>query len=112
MIVKIYSTPTCPWCKVTKEYFKDRNISFEEIDVASDQEAAKELLDKSGQLGVPVTEIDGVIIIGFDKEAIDQALSADEARSVESYLRPLVDENAGGPFRSADAYISAMKPAP
>ncbi|MFH0935775.1 MAG: glutaredoxin domain-containing protein [Candidatus Omnitrophota bacterium] len=72
--VKIYSTLTCPWCLKTKQFLKDNNILFEDIDVSTNQVAAKELVQKSGQMGVPVLDIDGEIIVGFDKEKIKSAL--------------------------------------
>jgi glutaredoxin-like YruB-family protein len=72
--VKIYTTPFCPFCKLAKEYLKEKGIEFEEIDVSKDEEAAKEMIQKSGQMGVPVIEIDGKIVVGFDKEKIDQLL--------------------------------------
>ncbi len=72
--VIVYSTPTCPWCNRAKDFLKQHNIEFEEKDVSVDEEARAELIEKSGQLGVPVLDIDGKIIIGFDKEAIEEAL--------------------------------------
>ncbi len=72
--VKVYSTPTCPWCIRTKQFLKENNIAFEDIDVSSNQQAAEEIIQKSGQMGVPVLDIDGEIIVGFDKERIKQAL--------------------------------------
>ena len=72
--VKIYSTPTCPWCKKAKEYFKENNVKFEYINVAEDKEKAQEMVEKSGQMGVPVTDIDGEIIIGFDQDKIKELL--------------------------------------
>ena len=72
--VKVYSTPTCPWCKKVKEYLKEKKVDFEDINVAEDQLKAKEMMDKSGQMGVPVVEINGKIIVGFDQEKIDGAL--------------------------------------
>jgi len=59
---------------MTKEFFKENKIEFKEINVSNDQKAAKEMIDKSGQLGVPVVEIDGQIIIGFNKQALKKAL--------------------------------------
>jgi len=75
MAVKVYSTPTCPYCKMAEEYFREKGVEFEHIDVAKDQNAAKEMIEKSGQMGVPVIEIDGKIIVGFNKEEIETALS-------------------------------------
>ena len=72
--VKVYSTPTCPWCKLTKQFLKDSKIAFKDIDVSTDQAAAKEMIQKSGQMGVPVIDIDGKLSIGFDKEALKKLL--------------------------------------
>lgn len=74
MIVKIYSTPTCPWCKKVKEFLKENKIKFKDINVASDKKAAKEMIEKSGQTGVPVIDIDGKIVIGFDEEKLRKLL--------------------------------------
>ena len=73
--VKIYSTPTCPYCKKAKEFLKQNKIEFEDIDVSKDHKAALEMIEKSGQMGVPVIEINGKIIVGFDKEEIEKALA-------------------------------------
>jgi len=72
--VKVYSTPTCPYCVRVKQFLKDNNVAYEDIDVAGDQAKADEMVSKSGQIGVPVVDIDGEIIIGFDKERIRKAL--------------------------------------
>ena len=72
--VTIYSTPTCPYCQQTKEYLKEKGIEYAEIDVAADSAKAQEMIDKSGQMGVPVVLIDDEVIVGFDKEKIDKAL--------------------------------------
>jgi glutaredoxin 3 len=73
-MIKVYSTPTCPWCNVAKQFFKENKIAFEDIDVSENQEAALEMVEKSGQMGVPVIDIDGAIIVGFDREAIEKKL--------------------------------------
>ncbi len=73
--VKVYSTTTCPYCRMAKQFLRENDIEFEDIDVSSDQQAAREMVDKSGQMGVPVLDIDGQIIIGFDKEEIKKALN-------------------------------------
>jgi glutaredoxin-like YruB-family protein len=70
----VYSTDACPWCTVAKDFLKENNIEFEVKNVAEDDQARAELLQKSGQMGVPVLDIDGTIIVGFEKEAIKQAL--------------------------------------
>lgn len=73
--VKIYSTPTCPYCVTLKEFLKEKGIGFEDVNVAENAEAREEMVNKSGQMGVPVIDIDGEIIIGFDKEKISKLLS-------------------------------------
>ena len=72
--VKVYSTPTCPFCIRAKQFLKDNNIFFEDIDVSSDPVAAQEMIKQSGQMGVPVIDIDGQLIVGFDKDSIKKAL--------------------------------------
>ncbi|MBC7074294.1 glutaredoxin family protein [Candidatus Parcubacteria bacterium] len=76
--IKIYTTPTCPFCQMAKEYLKEKGFEFEEIDVSIDERAAQEMIEKSGQMGVPVIEIDDQIVIGFDKEKIDKILNIRE----------------------------------
>lgn len=73
--IKVYSTRSCPWCIKAKEFFKSKNIEFTDIDVGANQKAAQEMINKSGQMGVPVIDIDGKIIVGFDKETIEEALA-------------------------------------
>ena len=72
--VKIYTTPTCVYCKMAKEFFKANNVQYEELDVAKDINARNEMIQKSGQMGVPVIEIDGKIVIGFDEPELRKAL--------------------------------------
>ena len=74
MTVTIYTTKTCPWCKKTKEFLKQNKIKYGEKDVSADQKSAQEMMKKSGQMGVPVLDINGKIIIGFDPEAIKKAV--------------------------------------
>jgi len=71
MEVKVYSTPTCPYCKKAKEYLSSKGVSYRDIDVSSDKAAADEMVELSGQMGVPVITIDGNVINGFDKAKID-----------------------------------------
>ncbi len=73
--VVVYSTPTCPFCVRVKHLLKDNNIEFEDIDVSVDQQKAQQMIDKTGQMGVPVIDIDGEIIVGFDKNAISKSLN-------------------------------------
>ena len=72
--IKIYSTPTCGYCKMAKEYFKSKGFEYEEYDVATDIAKQKEMIDKTGQFGVPVIDINGKIIIGFDRVKINECL--------------------------------------
>jgi len=74
MSVIVYSTPTCPYCNMAKQYFKEKGVEFEDIDVSQDHEKGHEMVQKSGQQGVPVIDINGKIIIGFNKPQIDEAL--------------------------------------
>ena len=73
-IIKVYSTPTCPYCKMAKSFLTEKNIDFTDVDVSTDQKAAEEMVEKTGQMGVPVLDIDGEIIIGFDRDAIEAAI--------------------------------------
>jgi len=72
--VKVYSTATCPYCIMVKDFLNEKKIPFENVDVGADREGAKEMIEKSGQRGVPVIDIEGHIIIGFDKNAISKEL--------------------------------------
>jgi len=72
--VIVYTTPTCPYCQMVEEFLKEKDIEFEEKDVAADEEARKELVEKSHQLGVPVIDVDGEVIVGFNREALTNAL--------------------------------------
>jgi len=72
--VTVYSTPTCPYCHRVKQFLTESNVEFADINVSADQEKAQEMVTKSGQMGVPVVDIDGQIIVGFDKSAIQNAL--------------------------------------
>lgn len=74
MTVKIYSTPSCPYCTMAKKYLDSKNVKYEDVDVSTDRAAAAEMVSKSGQRGVPVLDIDGSIIVGFDKDRIDSLI--------------------------------------
>ncbi len=77
--VTIYSTPTCHFCQMAKEYFAQNNVSYEEFNVASDTERRKEMMEKSGQLGVPVILIDSDVVIGFNRPKLQRLLGIGEA---------------------------------
>jgi len=72
--VIVYSTPTCPYCKMAKQYFDENNVAYEDVDVSQDEKRAEEMVKKSGQMGVPVIEIGEQVIVGFDKEELAKAL--------------------------------------
>ena len=77
--VTIYTTPTCVYCKMAKEFFKKNDVSYEELNVASDMKAREDMVSKSHQLGVPVIDIDNNIVIGFDQKTIEQLLGMGKA---------------------------------
>jgi glutaredoxin 3 len=74
MAVKVFSTQSCPWCAKTKAFLKEHKIKFKDIDVGKDAKAAQEMIKKSGQQGVPVIDIDGEIIVGFDEDRLKELL--------------------------------------
>lgn len=73
--ITIYTTPTCVYCKMTKAFFKEHNVTYEEKDVARDPILAEEMVKKSGQMAVPVIDIDGQIVVGFDKAKLSELLN-------------------------------------
>ncbi|MBE6052970.1 MAG: glutaredoxin family protein [Clostridium sartagoforme] len=74
-MVKVYSTNTCPWCVKAKNYLSSVGVAYEEFNVQEDMTARDEMINKSKQMGVPVLDINGTVIVGFDKNAIDKALN-------------------------------------
>ena len=72
--IKIYSTPTCVYCRMAREFFKEHNVEYTEYNVAEDAERRDEMINRSGQMGVPVIDVDGQLIIGFDKARLMQML--------------------------------------
>lgn len=77
-MIKVFSTPTCPYCITLKNFLKEKGFQFEDIDVSSDLQAQKEIIEKSGQMAVPIVEIDGQIVVGFDREKIAKLLNIKE----------------------------------
>lgn len=77
-VIKVYSTPTCPYCISAKNFLKEHKLPFEDVDVSVNQEAAEEMIKLTGQMGVPVIVINGKAIIGFNKPAVMQALGIKE----------------------------------
>jgi len=78
MTIKVFSTPSCVFCVTLKNFLKEHNIEFEDVDVSQDKVAQDEMIKKSGQMSVPVVEIDGQIVIGFDQERIKKLLKITE----------------------------------
>jgi glutaredoxin-like YruB-family protein len=78
MEVVVYSTPTCPYCKMAKSLLDENGITYRDVDVSQDAAGRDELIKKSGQMGVPVVDVDGEIIIGFDREALDNIARKDD----------------------------------
>lgn len=75
MNITVYSTSTCPWCTKAKDYLKSKGVEYKEVNVGIDREGAIEMVKKSGQQGVPVIDIDGTIVIGFDQRRIDSLIT-------------------------------------
>jgi len=73
-MIKVYSTPTCPYCVTLKKFLKEKAIEFVDVDVSQDEKELNEMISKSGQMGVPVVDINGEIVVGFDRDRICQLL--------------------------------------
>lgn len=76
--LRVYSAPSCPYCVSLKLFLKEHNIDFEEVDISKDEKAAQEIITKTNQMGVPVLEINGQFVIGFDKERISKLLDIND----------------------------------
>ncbi|MDA8297491.1 MAG: glutathione S-transferase N-terminal domain-containing protein [Actinomycetota bacterium] len=79
--VVVFTTPTCSWCARAKSYLRAQGIRFKEVDVSRDARAARDLVRRTGQMGVPVIEIDGRPIVGFDQRQVDKMLGLATARA-------------------------------
>ena len=86
MTIRLYTTPTCPYCRLVKDFFKEKNVAFEEIDVTADHQAVQEMVKLSGQMGVPVIDIDGKIIVGWNKAVLEETIAARQKRSAKPSL--------------------------
>lgn len=73
--VTVYSTPTCPYCVMAKDYFKKNGVAYRDVDVSQDRAAAMEMIEKSGQMGVPVIDINGEVLVGFQPQVFEQLLN-------------------------------------
>ena len=74
--VTVYTTPTCSWCSAVKEYLQTKNVAFDEVDVSLDVERARKLVEQTGQYGVPVIDIDGEFVVGFDRPRLEALLTS------------------------------------
>jgi len=74
--IKVYSTPTCAYCSLLKQFLAEKNVEYEEVDLAAEPDKVNELVDISGQLGVPVTVIDGQVVVGYDRVRLESILAA------------------------------------
>lgn len=81
MAVKIYTTPTCVYCRMAKDFFKLNDVKYEEVNVLADQAALKEMVEKSHQMGVPVIDVNGEVFVGYDKEGLTRALGLGEKKA-------------------------------
>lgn len=75
--IKIYSTPTCHFCHMAKDFFSENNIAYTEFDVAADAEKRAEMMEKTGQMGVPVIEVGDEVVIGFNEAKIKELIAAE-----------------------------------
>ena len=74
IMIKIYTTQWCGYCKMAKEFFKEKGVAYEEYDVGNDQKKAEEMMQKSNQMGVPVIDVNGTIIVGFNKKKLEELI--------------------------------------
>ena len=81
MTITVYSTPTCPYCKLVKEFLQEKNLAFTDVDVSADSDAAKDMVKLSGQMGVPVININGQIIVGWNKQALEDLILAQHTQA-------------------------------
>lgn len=86
MTIKIYSTPACTYCKMAKEFLTSQNVAYEDIDVSVDAAAREDMVEKSGQLGVPVFDIDGQIMVGYNQQLLSKVvgIGADAAKAADA----------------------------
>jgi glutaredoxin 3 len=111
--VVVYTTPTCGYCHQVKQYLAQREIPYKEIDVAADPQAAAEMVQLSGQRGVPVVVIGGQVVIGFNRTRIDQLLAGQAAGRPRLGLsvadaRQMAEQQGSGP--TTGAYVGGVKP--
>ncbi len=84
MTITLYSTPSCPYCKLVKDYLKEQNLPFTDIDVSLDNDAIQKMVKLSGQMGVPVIDISGQVIVGWNKNALEEVIKAQQAAAAKN----------------------------
>jgi len=108
--VTVYSTPSCPYCRQVKEYLQARGIPFRDVDVSRDAMAAHEMVQKSGQRGVPVVDIDGQMVVGFDRGRLDAVLSKRKPKGLGALVADAADMAAAGKTKlRTGAYVGRVK---
>lgn len=75
-MITLYSTPTCPYCKLVKEFLVEQKLAFTELDVSMDNDAIQRMVKLSGQMGVPVVDVNGQVIVGWNKNALEEVIKA------------------------------------
>ena len=111
MDVIVYSSPTWPYCNMVKEFLSQNGVSYKEYDVSLDQNAARELVNRTGQMGVPVTIIDGQAIIGFDRAKLEQIFSQEQWPSLGAAIADTSKITAKQGTRiTIGAYIGKVRP--
>ena len=114
MDVVVYTSPTCPYCTMVKEFLSQRGISFEERDVSRDSSYAEELVNRTGQMGVPVTIINGQIVVGFDRGRLEQLTSQTETRRHPPFGASIADAGKIPVTRALGiilgAYVGRVRP--
>ena len=114
MDVIVYTTPTCPYCHMVKDFLTEKGISFEERDVARDPAYAQELVRNTGQMGVPVTIIDGKIVVGFDRGSLEQLLAQAQTGQRPPFGASIADASKitakQGSGMTLGAYVGGVRP--
>jgi len=114
MDVIVYTSPTCPYCTMVKEFLSQRGISFEERDVSRNSSYAQELVSNTGQMGVPVTIIDGQVVVGFDRGRLEQLTTQTQRRQRPPFGASIADASKitakQGPAIILGAYVGSVRP--
>jgi glutaredoxin 3 len=114
MDVIVYTSPTCPYCKMVKDFLSQRGIGFEERDVARNASYAQELVRSTGQMGVPVTIIDGEVVVGFDRGRLEELTAQTQARPRPAFGASIADASKitlkQGSGVMIGAYVGGVRP--